>query len=71
MSRLVALASLLVLSPGNAPGPARSPSAEAHVVPPLADPALAPGIARCTSDRACLVTDERGTRRGTPIALEW
>jgi hypothetical protein len=35
---------------------------ETHVVPPLADPALVPGVARCTSDGACTVTDAGGTR---------
>jgi hypothetical protein len=40
---------------------------EARVVPPLADPRLVPGIARCTSDGRCTVTDEAGTRPGTPL----
>jgi hypothetical protein len=46
----------------------RAPT-ETRVVPPLADPAIVPGVGRCTSDGRCSVTDERGTRRGTPFRL--
>jgi hypothetical protein len=49
--------------------PLRRLPTEIRIVAPLADPALAPGIGRCTSDGACTVTDERGTRRGTPLEL--
>lgn len=69
MFRVAAFSGLLLLSGGNVPGPAPRPAVEAGVVPPLADPALVPGIARCTSDRACLVTDASGTRPGTPTVL--
>jgi hypothetical protein len=41
---------------------------ELRVVAPLADPALAPGVARCTSDGLCTVTDASGTRRATVLA---
>jgi hypothetical protein len=40
-----------------------------RVVPALADPALVPGVARCTSDGACTVTDELGTRRATVLGV--
>jgi hypothetical protein len=40
---------------------------ETRVVPPLADPALAPGVAGCTSDGACTVTDASGTRAATAL----
>jgi hypothetical protein len=43
--------------------PARRPVPESRVVAPLADPALVPGVARCTSDGICFVTDASGTRR--------
>jgi hypothetical protein len=42
-------------------------STEVRVVPPLADPALVPGVGRCTSDGRCTVTDEAGTRTATPL----
>jgi hypothetical protein len=42
---------------------------EPRIVAPLADPALAPGVARCTSDRVCIVTDDGGTRAGTPLTF--
>jgi hypothetical protein len=38
-----------------------------RVVPPLADPSLVPGVARCTSDGACTVTDASGTRAATVV----
>jgi len=44
-------------------------ASETRVVPPLADPALVPGVARCTSDGVCTVADERGTHRGTAPIL--
>lgn len=43
-------------------GPERR-AVETRVVPSLADPAIVPGVARCTSDGVCLVTDAFGTRR--------
>jgi len=43
--------------------------AETAVVAPLADPAVVPGVGRCTSDGACTVTDEAGTRGATPLRL--
>jgi hypothetical protein len=46
------------------PLPVRTP-----VVPALADPAVLPGIARCTSDGRCVVTDRDGTRRGSRHAF--
>lgn len=61
---------LLVLATGALPvtgGRGVSAEPEARVVPPLADPAVEPGIGRCTSDGACLVTDARGTRAATPL----
>lgn len=64
MTRLVTLATTLFL----AAAPARPPSVATRVVAPLADPAVVPGIARCTSDGACTVTDEAGTRAATPLA---
>jgi len=42
---------------------------ETRVVPPLADAALIPGVTRCTSDGVATVTDEFGTRRGTPLVI--
>jgi hypothetical protein len=45
-------------------------STELRVAPPIADPALVPGIARCTSDGRCTVTDAGGTRAGTPLVVE-
>jgi hypothetical protein len=44
-------------------------SVQTRVVAPIADPALAPGVARCTSDGRCTVTDESGTRRTSRIVL--
>ena len=69
--RATALSTLLLLA---AAAPAahdglRPRAGEPRVVPPLADPALVPGVARCTSDRACSVTDADGTRQGTPLSL--
>jgi hypothetical protein len=46
----------------------RTPT-EHRVVAPLADPALAPGVARCTSDGVCIVTDDGGTHAGTPLTI--
>jgi hypothetical protein len=40
---------------------------ETHVVAPLPDPAMVPGVGRCTSDGACTVTDAAGTRRATAL----
>jgi hypothetical protein len=42
---------------------------ETRVVPPLADPAIVPGVTRCTSDGRCTVADESGTRRGVRITV--
>ncbi len=50
-------------------GPLAVRVGETRVVPPLADAALVPGVARCTSDGVATVTDERGTRRGTPLVI--
>ncbi len=44
-------------------------ASETRIVPPLADPALVPGVARCTSDGHCTVTDERGTHPGTMLVV--
>jgi hypothetical protein len=44
--------------------------AELRIVAPLADRALEPGVARCTSDGRCTVTDAEGTRPGTPLLVE-
>lgn len=66
MPRLAVTA--IALSLAAAPVP-RAPPSSTRVVPALADPALVPGIARCTSDGACTVTDSTGTRPGTPLAL--
>lgn len=44
-------------------------ASETRVVPPLADPALVPGVAHCTSDGVCMVADEHGTHRGTAPIL--
>jgi hypothetical protein len=38
-----------------------------RVVAPLADPAVVPGVARCTSDGPCTVTDASGTHRTPQI----
>jgi hypothetical protein len=40
-----------------------------RVVPPIADPTLVSGIARCTSDGRCTVTDAGGTRPGTRLVV--
>ncbi len=50
--------------------PALRLSTELRVVPPIADPTLVPGIARCTSDGRCTVTDAGGTRPGTPLVID-
>jgi hypothetical protein len=65
MLRLATLAALLAVAAG-APPRARW-TGETRVVPPLADPRAVPGVARCTSDRACTVTDGGGTRAAVPV----
>ena len=65
MIRLATLTTLLLLAAA-APGAHRA-LGEERVVAPLADPTVVPGVARCTSDGACTVTDESGTRSGTPL----
>lgn len=60
MGRFAALATFFVLAASPAPGVSVSAPG---IVPPLADPAVAPGVGRCTSDGACTVTGEDGTTR--------
>jgi hypothetical protein len=71
IAKLVVLAAVTVGAAASAAGhPLRRLPTETRIVAPLADPALVPGVARCTSDAVCTVTDERGTRGGTPLALQ-
>jgi hypothetical protein len=66
--RLAAALALFVAAAAPAPrAPAVSPST--RVSTGLADPALEPGIGRCTSDGVCTVTDSSGTRAATPLVL--
>jgi hypothetical protein len=67
MGRLASLIVLVMVAAS--PAPRSLALVETRVVAPLADPALAPGIGRCTSDGACTVTDAAGTRPGTPLRL--
>jgi hypothetical protein len=70
--KLVLLGAVAVATAaGSAAGshPLRRLASETRIVPPLADPALVPGVARCTSDGHCTVTDERGTRPGTMLVV--
>jgi len=60
---------LLLLATARAGDGGRPPAGDLSIVPPLADPALVPGIARCTSDRACTVTAAGRTRPGTPLVV--
>lgn len=74
IGRLVGTAAFLAAAAPllGTPGGGRSPlhaAADGRIVPPLADPALVPGVARCTSDLVCTVTDALGSRPGTPLAL--
>ena len=43
---------------------------ETRVVPALAQPGIVPGVARCTSDGPCVVTDEDGRTRPGPRVTE-
>jgi hypothetical protein len=65
MTRITLLMTLVSLAVA-APGARRALGVE-RVVAPLADPTVVPGVARCTSDGECTVTDESGTRSGTPL----
>ncbi len=68
--KFVFLAAAAAVASGVAPhGSLAGLASETRVVPPLADPALVPGVARCTSDGVCMVADERGTHRGTAPTL--
>jgi hypothetical protein len=64
-----ALCTLLLLAAGNHSPTAVPEPPEGRVIPPLADPAAVPGIARCTSDGACTVTDASGTRPGSAFTV--
>jgi hypothetical protein len=66
MVRIATFLTLLLLAAA-APGAHRVLGVEQVVVAPLADPTVVPGVARCTSDGVCTVTDESGTRSGTPL----
>jgi hypothetical protein len=48
--------------------PAASATAAAAVAP-LGPRAVTPGVGRCTSDGACTVTDDQGTREAAPLRL--
>jgi hypothetical protein len=67
MGRLASLIAVVMLAAAPVPRPLSL--LDTHVVAPLADPAVVPGIGRCTSDGACTVTDAAGTRRGTPLRI--
>jgi hypothetical protein len=49
--------------------PATSATAGATIAAPLGARSVTPGVGRCTSDGACTVTDDRGTRAAAPLRL--
>lgn len=70
MAHLLAPVTLfLVVAASHAPTgrPVAAHPGDTRVVAPLADPAVVPGVGRCTSDGACTVTDAHGTRAATPL----
>jgi hypothetical protein len=69
-TRKLLLATLVAVSAGIASTQPLHPLVvETRVVAPLADPAVSPGVARCTSDGRCTVTDAEGTRPGSRLLL--
>jgi hypothetical protein len=68
IEKLLLVATLVAASAAIAPA-VRPLPVETRVVPPLADPAVVPGVARCTSDGACTVTDDAGTRPGPRVTV--
>ncbi len=69
MRGFVAFAVVLALGAASARELWREPPVVGGVVAPLADPAVVPGVGRCTSDGICVVTDDAGTRAAAGIAI--
>jgi hypothetical protein len=49
--------------------PPSDPASGTRIVAPLADPAVVPGVGRCTSDGRCTVTDAGEMRPGSRHAF--
>ncbi len=68
MGRLASLIAVMTIAVAPAPAPLVGAGRAPAAAPLAASPAV-PGVGRCTSDGACTVTDEAGTRQASPLRL--
>jgi hypothetical protein len=68
MGRLASLIAVMTIAVAPAPGPLVGAGRAPAAVPLAASP-TAPGVGRCTSDGACTVTNDDGTRQASPLRL--